>query len=71
MDYAKKIGNIDKLEKSMNDLCKKFNNITDEFKKIGEGLKETKEELSQIRAENLGFKVQLTKMEIDQQCRQL
>ena len=55
----------------MNDLCKKFNNITDEFKKIGEGLKETKEELSQIRAENLGFKVQLTKMEIDQQCRQL
>ena len=46
LDYAKKVGNIEKLEKSVTDLSKKFDNITDEFKKVSEEFKETKEELS-------------------------
>ena len=46
LDYAEKVGNIEKLEKSVTDLSKKFDNITDEFKKVSEELKETKEELS-------------------------
>ena len=64
MDYAEKIGNIEKLEKSLTDLSKKFDNITSEFKKVSEEFKETKEELLQIRAENLDIKAWLTKMEI-------
>ena len=64
LDYAEKVGNIEKLEKSMSDLSKKSDNITDEFKNVSEEFKETKEELSQIRAENLDIKARLTKMEI-------
>ena len=64
LDYAEKVGNIEKLEKSVTDLSKKFDNITNEFKKVSEEFKETKEELSQIRAETLDIKARLTKMEI-------
>lgn len=63
MDYAKKVRNIEKLEKTVTDLSKKFGNIADEFKKFSEGLKETKEEISRIRAENLDINARL-KMEI-------
>ena len=64
LDYAEKVGNIEKPEKSVAALSKKFDNITDEFKKVNEEFKETKEELSRIRAEKLDIKAQLTKMEI-------
>ena len=64
LDYAEKVENIEKLEKSVTDLSKKFDNITDEFKKVSKEFKETKEELSRIRAENLDIKARLTKMEI-------
>ena len=63
LDYAEKVRNIEKLEKSVTDLSKKFDNITDEFKKVSEE-KQTKEELSRIRAEKLDIKPRLTKMEI-------
>ena len=61
---SKKVGNIEKLEKSVTDLSEQFDNITDEFKKVNEEFKETKEGLSRIRAENLDIKARLTKMEI-------
>ena len=64
MDYAGKVGNIEKLEKSVTNLSKKFDNITDEFKKVSEELKETKEELWRTRVENLEIKALLNKMEI-------
>ena len=61
MDYAKKVRNIEKLEKTVTDLYKKFGNIADEFKKVSEELKETKEEISRIRAKNLDINARLTK----------
>ena len=64
MHYAKKVGNIQKLEKSVTDLSKKFDNITDELKKVSKKLKETEGELSPIKVENLDIKARLTKMEI-------
>ena len=64
LDYAEKVGNIEKLEKSVTDLSRKFGNITNEFKKVSEEFKKTKEELLQIRAENLDIMARLTKMEI-------
>ena len=64
LDYAKKVGNIEKLEKPVTDLSKKFDNITNEFKRVTQEFKETQEERLQIRAKNLDIKVQLTKMEI-------
>ena len=68
LDYAEKVGNIEKLEKSISDLSKKFDNIADEFKMVSQEFKETKEELSRIRAENLNIKARLTKNgTIDQQ----
>ena len=42
MDYAKKGGNIEKLEKPVTDLSKKWDSISDEFKKITEELKKPK-----------------------------
>ena len=42
LDYAKKVGNIEKLEKSIGDLSKKFDNTTDEFKKLVRNLKKLK-----------------------------
>ena len=42
LDYAKKVGNIEKLEKSIGDLSKKFDNTTDEFKKLARNLKKLK-----------------------------
>ena len=42
LDYAKKGGNIEKLEKPVTDLSKKWDTISDEFKKITEELKKPK-----------------------------
>ena len=64
LDYAEKVGNIEKLEKLVTDLSEKFDNITNRFTKISKELKETKEVLSQTREKTLEIKAQLTKMEI-------
>ena len=42
LDYDKKVGNIEKLEKPVTDLSKKLDNISDEFKKVTEELKKPK-----------------------------
>ena len=64
LDCAGKVGNIEKLEKSVTNLSKKFDNTTDKFKKVSEELKETKEELSRTRVKKLEIKARLNKMEI-------